>query len=112
MCSAPGAETFSAGEAQQLLAAQARGSDVISSPAVLKDFLRARLGSLPHEVFAGVHLDAQNRVLDCVEMFRSTVSQTSVYPSEVLIDVLHWVVPGYPQRGLHCLQKRVRQYSM
>jgi DNA repair protein RadC len=74
--------------AQQLLAAQVRGSDVMSSPAVVKDFLRARLGSLPHEVFAVVHLDAQNRVLDYVEMFRGTVSQTSVYPREVVRDAL------------------------
>jgi len=74
--------------AQQLLASQVRGSDVMSSPALVKDFLRARLGSLPHEVFAVVHLDAQNRVLDYVEMFRGTVSQTSVYPREVVRDAL------------------------
>src|SRR3990167_2962304 len=74
--------------AQQLLAAQVRGSDLMDSPAVVKDFLRARLGHLPHEVFAVVHLDAQNRVLDYVEMFRGTVSQTSVYPREVVRDAL------------------------
>lgn len=74
--------------AQHLLASQVRGSDVMSSPAVVKDFLRARLGSLHHEVFAVVHLDAQNRVLDYVEMFRGTVSQTSVYPREVVRDAL------------------------
>ncbi len=74
--------------AQRLLAAQVRGSDLMDSPAVVKDFLRARLGNLPHEVFAVVHLDAQNRVLDYVEMFRGTVSQTSVYPREVVRDAL------------------------
>ena len=74
--------------AQQLLAAQVRGSDLMDSPAVVKDFLRARLGNLPHEVFAVVHLDAQNRVVDYVEMFRGTVSQTSVYPREVVRDAL------------------------
>ena len=74
--------------AQQLLAAQVRGSDLMDSPAVVKDFLRSRLGNLPHEVFAVVHLDAQNRVLDYVEMFRGTVSQTSVYPREVVRDAL------------------------
>jgi DNA repair protein RadC len=74
--------------AQRLLAAQVRGSDVMSSPAVVKDFLRTRLGPLPHEVFAVVHLDSQNRVLDYVEMFRGTVSQTSVYPREVVRDAL------------------------
>lgn len=74
--------------AQRLLAAQVRGSDLMDSPAVVKDFLRARLGNLPHEVFAVVHLDSQNRVLDYVEMFRGTVSQTSVYPREVVRDAL------------------------
>jgi len=74
--------------AQQLLAAQVRGSDLMDSPAVVKDLLRARLGNLPHEVFTVVHLDAQNRVLDYVEMFRGMVSQTSVYPREVVRDAL------------------------
>ena len=74
--------------AQRLLACRVRGTDVLTSPAVVKDFLRARLGNLPHEIFAVVHLDAQNRVLDYVEMFRGTVSQTSVYPREVVKDSL------------------------
>ena len=74
--------------AQRALASQVRGSDVLSSPATVKDFLRARLGVLPHEVFAVVHLDAQHRVLDYVEMFRGTVTQTSVYPREVAKDAL------------------------
>ncbi len=68
--------------------ARVRGTDVLTSPAVVKDFLRARLGNLPHEIFAVVHLDAQHRVLDYVEMFRGTVSQTSVYPREVIKDAL------------------------
>lgn len=74
--------------AQRLLAAQVRGSDVMSSPEVVKDFLRTRLGQLPHEVFAVVHLDSQHRVIDYVEMFRGTVNQTSVYPREVVRDAL------------------------
>jgi len=44
--------------ARQLLAAQARGRDLMDSPAVVKDFLRARPGNLPHEIYAVVHLDA------------------------------------------------------
>lgn len=71
-----------------LLAAQVRGRDLMDSPAVVKDFLRSRLGHLPHEVFAVMHLNSQNRVLDYVEMFRGTASQTSVYPREVVRDAL------------------------
>lgn len=74
--------------AQRVLAGRVRSSDVLTSPTVVKDFLRARLGNLPHEIFAVVHLDAQHRVLDYVEMFRGTVSQTSVYPREVVKDAL------------------------
>lgn len=64
--------------AQRVLAGRVRETDVLTSPAVVKDFLRARMESLPHEIFAVVHLDAQHRVLDYVEMFRGTVSQTAV----------------------------------
>lgn len=74
--------------AQRLLAGQVRGTDMLSSPAVVRDFLRVRLGSLAHEVFAVVHLDAQHRVLDYVELFRGTVKQTSVYPRELVKDAL------------------------
>ena len=74
--------------AQRVLAGRVRGTDVLTSPAVVKDFLRVRLGNLPHEIFAVVHLDAQHRVLDYVEMFRGTVSQTLVYPREVVKDAL------------------------
>ncbi|WP_295380796.1 DNA repair protein RadC [uncultured Pseudacidovorax sp.] len=74
--------------AQQVLAGQVRGADLMDSPAAVREFLRVRLGTLPHEVFAVIHLDAQHRVLDYVEMFRGTVSQTSVYPREIVKEAL------------------------
>ncbi|MGJ7530706.1 RadC family protein [Variovorax sp. GB1P17] len=74
--------------AQRLLAGRVRGTDVLTSPAVVKDFLGARLGNLPFEIFAVVHLDSQHRVIDYVEMFRGTVTQTSVYPREVVKDAM------------------------
>ena len=46
------------------------------------------VGRLEHEVFAVIHLDAQNRVIEYVEMFRGTVSQASVYPREVVKESL------------------------
>jgi DNA repair protein RadC len=74
--------------AQRFLASQVKGAEVMSSPSVVKDFLRVRLSALPHEVFAVVHLDAQNRVIDYDEMFRGTVTQTSVYPREVVREAM------------------------
>lgn len=74
--------------ALRVLAGQMRGSEALTSPQVVRDFLRLKLGTLEHEVFAVIHLDAQNRVIDYVEMFRGTVSQTSVYPREVVKEAL------------------------
>ena len=71
-----------------MLAGQMRGCEALTSPQVVRDFLRVKLGALEHEVFAVIHLDAQNRVIDYVEMFRGTVSQTSVYPREVVKEAL------------------------
>ena len=74
--------------ALRVLAGQMRGSEALTSPQLVRDFLRIKLGTLEHEVFAVIHLDAQNRVIDYVEMFRGTVSQTSVYPREVVKEAL------------------------
>jgi DNA repair protein RadC len=60
-----------------------RGS-VLASPQAVRDYLRLRLQDRPHEVFVGVFLDAQNRVLAVEELFRGTLTQTSVYPREVV----------------------------
>jgi DNA repair protein RadC len=74
--------------AQRLLWQQLRGREVLSSPQVVRDFLRVRLGGLEHEVFAVLMLDAQHALIDYVELFRGTVSQTSVYPREVVKESL------------------------
>ena len=66
----------------------ARGT-VLGSPQAVRDYLRLRLQDRPHEVFVGVFLDAQNRVLAVEELFRGTLTQTSVYPREVVKRALH-----------------------
>jgi len=65
-----------------------RGS-ALSSPQMVRDYLRLKLQDRPHEVFVGVFLDAQNRVLAVEELFRGTLTQTSVYPREVVKRALH-----------------------
>jgi DNA repair protein RadC len=57
---------------------------VLDSPDAVRDFLRLGIGLSPHEVFAVIFLDAQHGLVAFEEMFRGTVSQTSVYPREVL----------------------------
>lgn len=60
-----------------------RGS-ALNSPQAVRDYLRLKLQTRPHEVFAVVFLDAQNRVLAMEEIFRGTLTQTSVFPREVV----------------------------
>jgi len=74
--------------AQKLLWQRLRGSQVLSSPQAVGDFLRVRLGGLEHEVFAVLMLDAQHALIEYVELFRGTVSETSVYPREVVKESL------------------------
>lgn len=58
--------------------------DCLSDPATVRDYLRLVAAGLPHEIFMVLLLDAQNRLIDCVELFRGTLTQTSVYPREVV----------------------------
>jgi len=60
-----------------------------SSPEDVKAYLRLTIGDKPHEVFVVLFLDVQNRLIACEEMFRGTLTQTSVYPREVVLQALH-----------------------
>ena len=59
-------------------------SDALTSPVHTSRFLRARLRSRPHEVFACLFLDSRHRVICFEEMFRGTIDGASVYPREVV----------------------------
>lgn len=74
--------------AQCLLQRRLCGRVVMDSPQEVRDFLCVKLGKLEHEVFAVLMLDAQNRLIEYVELFRGSVSQTSVYPREVVKESL------------------------
>ncbi|MDD4880434.1 MAG: DNA repair protein RadC [Gallionellaceae bacterium] len=69
---------------RRALAEEMKSRDVLSSPLAVRDWLRLKLAGLPHEVFLVVFLDAQNRVLEAEELFRGSLTQTSVYPREVV----------------------------
>ncbi|MBE0614007.1 MAG: DNA repair protein RadC [Burkholderiales bacterium] len=70
--------------ARRALAETLRTHDALNSPGAVRDYLRLALAAREHEVFVLVLLDAQNRVLACEELFRGTLTQTSVYPREVV----------------------------
>ncbi len=75
-------------QALELLACDIRNTDTHSCPDVVRDYLRLLLADRPHEVFAVVFLDSQNKVLATEELFRGTLTQTSVYPHEVVIEAV------------------------
>ncbi len=76
-------------QALALLVCEMRETDVMAAPDNLKDYLRLKLADKKHEVFVVVFLDVQNRVIATEEMFRGTLTQTSVYPREVVVGALN-----------------------
>jgi DNA repair protein RadC len=63
------------------LHAQMQSRPVMDSPQVLRDWLRLYCAGLEHEVFIVVYLDAHHHVIEAVQLFRGTLTQTSVYPA-------------------------------
>ncbi len=70
--------------ARRSLREEVRRDTVLGSPAAVRDYLRLTLARREHEVFMALFLDAQNRLLVAEELFRGTLTQTSVYPREVV----------------------------
>ena len=71
-------------QALALLAQDVAQGEVLANPEAVHQYLQLKLGGLPHEVFAVLFLDAQHRLIAYEEMFRGTLTQTSVYPREVV----------------------------
>lgn len=63
---------------------QMAAGPTMNSPAHVKDWLRLRCAGLEHEVFFVLYLDTQNRLIEVDELFRGSLTQTSVYPREVV----------------------------
>ncbi|WP_371743033.1 DNA repair protein RadC [Polynucleobacter sp. AP-Ainpum-60-G11] len=61
---------------------------VFSSPAYVREFLQARFGRLPHEVFLCLYLDSRLHLIECQELFRGSLTHTAVYPREILKEAL------------------------
>ena len=68
----------------KVLDGRIRNSDALNSPDTVRTYLRLKLSGLQHEVFFVIFLDAQNRVIAAEEMFRGTLTQTSVFPREIV----------------------------
>ena len=70
--------------ARRSIAEGLKEKSTLTSPGAVRDYLRLALGGRPHEVFVCLWLDAQHRVIDFEEPFRGTLTQTSVYPREIV----------------------------
>ena len=75
--------------ARRAMAQQLKERTVFATPDAVKNYLQLHLSARNHEVFAVLFLDVQNRMLALEELFRGTVTQTSVYPREVVLRALH-----------------------
>ncbi len=71
-------------QAAEILATYNKRRDCVSSPADVKDMFRMRIGAMDREVFEVAFLDAQNRVIEVEQLFAGTLSQTPVYPREIV----------------------------
>lgn len=74
--------------ARRALAEELKEKTLFATPQAVRDYLQLQMGSRPHEVFAVLFLDSQHRLIVLEEMFRGTLTQTSVYPREVVIRAL------------------------
>jgi DNA repair protein RadC len=75
--------------ARRALAQVLQARPLFDSPKAVRDYLQLQLGARTHEVFAVLFLDSQNRLISLEELFRGTLTQTSVYPREVVLRALH-----------------------
>jgi DNA repair protein RadC len=70
--------------ALRILAERVTQGPLMSSPGVVKDFLRLRFSGLQHEVFCVLYLDRRHRLIACEDLFRGTVDGASVFPREII----------------------------
>ena len=70
--------------ARRSLREQLNSGAALTSPGAVRDYLRHALGGRAHEVFVCLFMDAQHRVTRTEELFRGSLTQTSVYPREVV----------------------------
>ncbi len=74
---------------RRALAEQLQAKPIFDSPQDMQDYVRLMIGAKTHEVFVALFLDAKNHLIALEELFRGSLSNTSVYPREVVMRVLH-----------------------
>lgn len=74
---------------RRALGEQLRARPAMDSVDTVKRYVQLHLAHKPHECFAVLFLNHQHHLLALEEMFRGTLSQTSVYPREIVLRALH-----------------------
>jgi DNA repair protein RadC len=70
--------------ARRALQEQLKQNAALTSPGAVRDYLRLKLAARKEEAFVCIWLDAQHRAIQIEEPFRGTLTQTSVYPREIV----------------------------
>jgi len=70
--------------ARRAMTHRVRRGTALDSPRAVREFLALKLGTLEHEIFAVLLLDARHRLIEYVELFRGTIDGASVHPREVV----------------------------
>lgn len=74
--------------ARQAIERKMQRGTSFTSPAAVKEYLRAKLAGFEHEVFAVLFMDTQHRLIEYAEMFRGTIDGALVYPRELVKEAL------------------------
>ncbi|WP_332853120.1 RadC family protein [Duganella sp. S19_KUP01_CR8] len=70
--------------ARRAILEEIKAGNTLSSPRAVKEYLRITFSGKDFESFHVLFLDVKNRLIDAKEMFRGTLTHTSVYPREVV----------------------------
>ena len=76
--------------ARRALQEKLKESAALTSPGAVRDYLRLKLAARKEEAFVCMWLDAQHKVIDVQEAFTGTLTQTSVYPREIVKSALRY----------------------
>ncbi|HEX5342492.1 MAG TPA: DNA repair protein RadC [Duganella sp.] len=74
--------------ARRAILEELQAGSMLSSPQAVKEYLRTTFAGKSCESFHVLFLDVKNRLIDAKEMFRGTLTHTSVYPREVVKEAL------------------------
>ena len=74
--------------ARRALSEELRTGEILSSPQTVKTYLQAAMSGKRYESFHVLFLDVKNRLIEARELFRGTLTHTSVYPREVVREAL------------------------